>query len=103
MANRTEIATATAIATAIVEDSFCRIISIDAFCVGGGGGGRLVGASCSQLCVWQIVVLNMTVHVKRHSSFVNLSVLCTLYCKEEFKGATFRIFLCLSGLLFICY
>ena len=37
MANRTEIATATAIATAIVEDSFCRIISIDAFFVGGGG------------------------------------------------------------------
>ena len=37
MANRTdhEIGTATAIATAIVKDSFCRIISIDAFFLSG--------------------------------------------------------------------
>ena len=51
MANRTEIATAMAIAMAIVEDSFCQIISIDAFCVGGvvACKSRLLCSSVAQI------------------------------------------------------
>ncbi|KAF3970860.1 hypothetical protein CMV_005493 [Castanea mollissima] len=38
-----------------------------------------------------LVVLNITVHVKRHSSFGN----CNSEGEVEFEGATFRIFLSL--------
>ena len=42
-----------------------------------------------------VVLYIITVHVKRHSSSGN----CNSQGEVEFEGATFRIFLCLSGLL----